>query len=251
MASRQWHRPSLLAVVLIIAGVAVFTRLGFWQIARMQEKRTTLDTVAAVLVERKTLPLAQIANDSKRTSDYDWAAGSGTFADADPILLDDQIRNGRVGIRVYRAFHAEDDRSSNATILIDMGWLPLPANRAMPKLETPVSDRLEVRGLLSPPPSSGIALGAGIAHTDNSWIATRMDLVSIGSNLQAQLAPRVLRLDPALPLGYERDLEVLPNAMPPERHLGYAVQWFALAFASIVIFIALHWRKAKKLKVEK
>ena len=38
------------------------------------------------------------------------------------------------------------------------------------------------------------------------------------------VAPRVLRLDPRQPLGYARDLDVLPNTLPPERHLGYAVQ---------------------------
>ena len=58
----------------------------------------------------------------------------------------------------------------------------------------------------------------------------------------AALAPRVLRLDPDLPIGYARDLDLLPNTLPPERHLGYAVQWFALALAMLVIAALLTWR---------
>lgn len=254
MASRQWRRPSWLAVALTIVGVALFARLGFWQYARMQEKRATLDTAATVLAERKALPLARTAYDPERAHAFDWVEGTGAFADRDPILLDDQIRNGRVGVRVYRVFYMEkEDRSMAGTILIDLGWLPLPADRKMPQPQFPVSNRIDVRGLLSAPPSSGIPLGAGIEHSGHAWVATRIDIDAIAPkvlvwtpNFTPALAPRVLRLDPALPMGFERDLDVLPSAMSPERHLGYAVQWWALALASIIIFVVLHWRKAEK-----
>ena len=60
------------------------------------------------------------------------------------------------------------------------------------------------------------------------------------------LAPRVLRLDPDLPMGYARDLEVLANTLPPERHLGYAVQWFALSAAVLVIALLLTLRARRR-----
>ena len=60
---------------------------------------------------------------------------------------------------------------------------------------------------------------------DVALSTSRRRPLSIGPSL----APRVLQLDPALPLGYARDLDMLPNTLPPERHLGYAVQWFGLA----------------------
>jgi surfeit locus 1 family protein len=49
-------------------------------------------------------------------------------------------------------------------------------------------------------------------------------------------------LDPAAPNGYER---VWRPAMQfgPERHLGYAIQWFALALVALIIFIALSLRR--------
>jgi cytochrome oxidase assembly protein ShyY1 len=55
----------------------------------------------------------------------------------------------------------------------------------------------------------------------------------------------VLRLDPALPLGYARDLQLLANTLPPERHRGYAVQWFALAAAVLATALILTFRKAR------
>ncbi|HJS34801.1 MAG TPA: SURF1 family cytochrome oxidase biogenesis protein, partial [Pseudoxanthomonas sp.] len=59
------------------------------------------------------------------------------------------------------------------------------------------------------------------------------------------LAPRLLKLDPDLPLGYARDLDVLPNTLPPERHIGYAVQWFGLAGAVLVTALLLTWRSRR------
>src|SRR5262249_41928309 len=125
--------------------------------------------------------------------------------------------------------------------------------RVLPKIAPPPADRVEVRGLLAPPPAAGLALGSGIQHQDDAWLVTRVDLDVLARDVldpspggPAALAPRVLRLDPALPLGYARDLDVLPNTLPPARHLVYAVQWFAFALVALVIFVALHWRKVEK-----
>jgi cytochrome oxidase assembly protein ShyY1 len=44
----------------------------------------------------------------------------------------------------------------------------------------------------------------------------------------------------------ERDLDILPNTLTPERHLGYAVQWFGLALAVLVAAIILTLRNRKR-----
>ena len=46
-------------------------------------------------------------------------------------------------------------------------------------------------------------------------------------------------------IGYARDLDVLPNTLPPSRHLGYAVQWFALAAAVLATAGVLTFRKPR------
>ena len=56
----------------------------------------------------------------------------------------------------------------------------------------------------------------------------------------------MLKLDPASPLGYTRDLDILPNTLPPERHLGYAVQWFGLALAVLVTALVLSLRRGRR-----
>ena len=251
MTARRWQRPSWLALGLTLAGIALFTRLGVWQYERMREKQATLDAVTTILAARKPVSLSQAA-DSARAGEFDWAAGSGDFADADPLLLDNQIRHGRPGVRVYRQFRPDDASGHpvpDGMLLIDLGWVPLAGDRALPTLPLPVSNPVAVSGLLAPPLSTGVAMGSGIEHRDHAWLLTRMDLAAIARALGSRaLAPRVLRLDPTSPIGYERDLDVLPNTLPPERHLGYAVQWFALALAALAIFVILHWRKVADLE---
>ncbi len=80
-----------------------------------------------------------------------------------------------------------------------------------------------------------------------SYAAEPPDLAAVADALGLPaLAPRVLRLDPDLPMGYARDLEVLANTLPPERHLGYAVQWFALSAAVLVIALLLTLRARRR-----
>jgi cytochrome oxidase assembly protein ShyY1 len=254
--TRVWHRPSWFALALLLVGVALFVRLGLWQLDRMQQKRSILDAATAAIAERRPAPLSKTAYDASRTHDYDWTEGTGAFAGSDPILLDDQVRNGQAGLRVYRVFYMDKpDWSLGGNLLVDLGWVPWPPNRQLPDLKFPVTNRIDVRGLLSPPPSSGIPLGPGFVRQSHAWLATRIDTAALAPQILAwtpnftpPLAPRVLRLDPALPIGFERDLDVLPNTMPPERHAAYAFQWFALAVAALAIFIVRHWRKVDNAK---
>ncbi len=75
-------------------------------------------------------------------------------------------------------------------------------------------------------------------------IALQREALARALSLPA-LAPRVLKLDPDLRLGYARDLDILPNTLPPERHVGYAVQWFGLAAAVLVTALLLTWRSRR------
>lgn len=228
---------------LAVLAIALFASLGRWQSRRAVEKQAMLDAADRVLVARVPVPLSA-AGEPTRARDYDWVEGGGRFAARGPLWLDNQQRDGRTGVRVYRVFLPEPPGS--APLLVDLGWLPLPAERTLPAVALP-QGRVQVRGLLAPPPSAGLALGAALAAHEDGWLLTRVDLDAIAraAGLAAPLAPRVLRLDPALPLGYERDLVLLANTLPPAKHRGYAVQWFALAIAVLATALILTFRKAR------
>jgi len=241
-AHPRWpsRRNLLFGWVLALAVIILFCTLGMWQLGRMQAKRAMLDQVEGVLEARVPRPLA-LAADASRARDYDWAAGTGTFADQPALLLDNQQREGRAGVRAYRLFLPMRGRP----LLVELGWLPLPPDRRLPDVPRPPGQR-RIEGLLLPPPSGGLASRALAPQPSGTLLATAIDRERLArAYRRPAIAPRVLRLDPSQPLGYARDLDVLPNTLPPDRHLGYAVQWFGLALAVLGTALVLTFRKSR------
>jgi len=233
---------SWLPWVAALLAVALFCSLGFWQLDRSRQKQALLDGVGQVLEARSARPLAEAAMDPARRQGYDWASGHGHFVDAPAVVLDNQNREGRAGVRIYRVFQPQDA----SPLLVDLGWLPLPGDRTLPRPPRPEGE-MRLEGLLAPPFAGGIARAAPAVQAHGDLLVIKVDpaVLSAALGLAPPLAPRVLRLDPALPLGHVRDLDVLPNTLPPERHLGYAVQWFGLAAAVLITALLLGLRKLR------
>lgn len=254
MIATQPHRNGglLLGWALALVAIVLFGSFGRWQLGRMQEKQARLQAAAHALDRQAPQPLL-LASDPKRASAYDWAAGSGSITGR-TLWLDNQMRAGKAGVRMYCVLLPDDGVQA---LLVDAGWWPLDARRTLPVFGCPLGQGVAVRGLLAPPPSSGLARGDALAAAGpQRWLATRLDLPAIARALKLStgIAPRVLRLDPARNKGDagvmlapgERDLDILPNTLSPERHLGYAVQWFGLALAALVIAIVLTLRSRKR-----
>lgn len=226
---------------LALLASAGFARLGLWQQHRAVEKEHLLAQVGQVLGRREAMPLST-ANDATRATAYDWAQGRGRFLDAPPFMLDNQQREGRVGVHAYAAFQPD----AGAPLLVDLGWLPMGNDRVLPKIALPQGE-MSLRGLLVPPPSAGLRMGAPMARQGDAWLVVRLEPAVVAKELKLPaLAPRVLRLDPTLPIGYMRDLELLVNTLPPDRHRGYAVQWFGLAITVLVIAVVLTFRRSRR-----
>lgn len=232
--------PWLLAAAL----VAGFVSLGNWQLRRADEKQRMLDGVAAAMRHQHAAPVA----DAQRgdPDGFSWVTATGEFLPSPALLLDNQRSGDQVGVHVYGVFKPD----AGLPLLVDLGWLPVPANRVLPSVAIPLG-RQDLAGLLAPPPGAGIALGPAYVNEDapgasQRWLLTRVDLQALSVALHLKLAPRVLRLDPALPLGYARNLDVLPNTLPPERHRGYALQWFGLALATVIVASYLSLRRTPR-----
>jgi cytochrome oxidase assembly protein ShyY1 len=174
------------------------------------------------------------------------------------VWLDNQVQDGKPGLRMYCVMLPDDGVQA---LLVDAGWWPLDGKRDLPVFGCPVGRAQRVRGLLAPPPSSGLLHGDAMAASGpHRWLATRIDPLAIARalKLSAGVAPRVLRLDPARNKGDAgvmlvpgvRDLVILPNTLTPARHLGYAVQWFALAFTVLVVAVVLTLKSMKINRLE-
>jgi len=242
------HPALLWSFALLLA--AGFASLGGWQLERRTEKARMLNAASAALAERRPQPLTSL-NDVARRDAYDWMTLRGRFADAPAVLLDNQRRGREVGVRVYRAFQVDHGPTSTLGsgqfALIELGWLPLPPDRRIPRIPHPQGE-FALQGLALPPPGSGLAMAPPAPGDGGQLLATALDPQALAAPLGLPaLPPRVLRPvaeqafgDDAPP--YVRDFDILPNTLPPERHLGYAVQWFALSATVLVVALVLTLR---------
>lgn len=237
------HRhPALLWGLALLAMVG-FASLGVWQLGRAELKREMLAESRRVLSSRTPQPAA-VLGDATRADAYDWIDLKGRFVDAPAVLLDNQQHAGRVGVRAYRVFETD----AGARVLVDLGWIALPPDRTLPQVPRDAA-RTALRGLLLPPPGSGLRLGEPQRQADGPLLTMRVEPDAIARTLRmSALARRVLRPEPEAGFGYQRDFDILPNTLPPEKHIGYAVQWFALALAVLVTAVLLTVRRARRLR---
>ena len=62
-----------------------------------------------------------------------------------------------------------------------------------------------------------------------------IDVEDMNAQLQKDLLPRYVRLDEGSPGAFVTGWQAVN--MTPEKHIGYAFQWFAMAFALVIWFV--------------
>lgn len=225
---RVW--PTLAAVAL----VALFVALGFWQLGRAQFKRelwADFDT-ASQSTHTSVHTIAELA----RLKRYTPVTVTGRYDLGHQVFLDNRVEKDRVGVDVLTPLRMVD-----GWILVNRGWLPLPPTRTpLPAAPGP-SGTVSVSGLVSPPPATGLRLGTTPPPEHWPWLTPYLLMDDVAESLEGTLSDRVILLDPQADYGFTRDWK--PATFPPERHMGYAFQWFALAVAVAVVWVALNLRK--------
>jgi cytochrome oxidase assembly protein ShyY1 len=211
----------------VAAGLAA---LGHWQLARAAAKEEMLARIerAQSMAPR---PIERVLAES---SDPSFSAVTVTAAaEIDhQVLLDNQLREGRPGVRAYVPLRRPD----GSRVLLDAGWLAWPARSEPPPTAALASPQGPFTGILLPPPGGGISLGGATAW---SWplLVTRIEADTLAERFGGVLLPYVLE-----PLDSPRAKSVRAGMLPPERHRAYAVQWFGLAATVLVIYLTLAWR---------
>lgn len=232
---RREFVPRAWATLLTAVALAAFVSLGWWQIGRAREKQALIESFARGTQTSVEL-LSDISIDGLPR--YQHLRAEGHYEPAYQVLLDNMpSQSGRPGYRVLTPFRRQ---GTDRVLLVDRGWVPLGASREVLPDVTVTAVHRAVSGRLDQLPVPGVRVGEATAPGDEHW--PRVMNFPRASDLEKALGvpiePRILLLDPAAPDGYERVWR--PSlGFGPERHLGYAIQWFALALVAVVIFIAL------------
>jgi surfeit locus 1 family protein len=235
---RRVFAPPAWGLVLTGVALAAFVSLGYWQLGRAHEKQALADSFAAG--SRDTVDATGLGfEDLPR---YQQVRLRGSYDSARQILLDNMPSStGRPGYRVLTPFERADGRG---WVLVDRGWVPLGATRTeLPDVAVAGGER-EVLGVLDGLPIPGLRVGPAAAPGASGWPRVMLfpTEADVESALAADVESRIVLLDPNAPDGFARSWR--PSlGFGPERHLGYAIQWFAFAVVAVVMLIALNLRR--------
>ena len=231
--------PRLIPTVVYCLLLGFLLTLGFWQLERADQKRADLAArAAATQAPVLTLNQTDVSLDEAR---YRRARAFGAYDTDHQFLLDNQVENGDVGYRLLTPFKF---KGSNQAVLVDRGFIALPDRReVMPELPA-IDASGEVTGRLSSGPSVGMRLGAP-TDTPGQWPrrVQYMDFAYMDSAVDYALANFVLvegsLANDAVVRRSTRDAW----RFGPERHEGYAFQWFALATALTIIWVGVNTKR--------
>jgi surfeit locus 1 family protein len=160
----------------------------------------------------------------------------GRFDNDHIFLLDNKIFHRQVGYEVYIPFTLSE---SGLTILVDRGFVPITLNRHDLPTLTPIPSETSLSGMLNLPPTY-FSFGSIEDKNATRWPLRieYINLNTLGKLIGHPLFPYILTLNPTHPASYPIEWQII--IMSPERHLGYACQWFALAFTLLILFVALN-----------
>lgn len=235
--NNRWRKPSWLIVIATVAGVFFLSSLGVWQLQRAEEKKQIQQENEL----RKNNPPQTLSLPTTDVASlrFQRMRVQGEFISSKQFVLDNQVLEHQVGYNILTPFKLHD---SEKIVLIDRGWVPLIGSREqLPEVEVGEELRTLV-GMVYVPYGDAYSLGEIDSTTTWPRLIQHIDFKALESRLGQKLLPLTLRMEAGQPDALKAQWALF--AATPKRHLGYAVQWFALALTLLIIFIVLHRPKA-------
>jgi surfeit locus 1 family protein len=211
-------------------------QLGFWQLRRAEQKEQLQN--AFERGQQSTLTLT--AENMVAVERYQQVRAAGHYLSARQILLDNMpSAQGRPGYRVLTPFVL----ASGPVLLVDRGWIPMGDRDSLPSLDVEESART-ITGRIAQLPRPGLRMGEQRQDAGGDWprVLNFPEQTTVEATLEQPVAPHILLLDPTNADGFERQWNI-HSRFSPDKHIGYAVQWFAFAVCAIVIFLIVSFKR--------
>ena len=215
--------------ILMIALVSVLINLGCWQISRAHEKQKLLNHYA----EAQSQAPVFLSNNFLSLADSQLVKLQGKYQET-IFLLDNQHYQHNFGYDVISPLLLENGK----IVLVDRGWIKGDnLRKKFESINTP-NFKLTLSGRVYTPSSKIWVLGQDVEKkTDKMYIIERVDTKKLSLLLHKFVYPFIIRLNENESFGYVRDWPVV--SMPPEKHYGYALQWFMMAFVVLCIYFGI------------
>jgi surfeit locus 1 family protein len=230
-------RPRLAPTLFTIPVVLVCAALGAWQIQRLHWKEGLIAQREAAL---KAAPVAPPQTLSEaRALEYHPVVAGGVFLNDKEILLNAIGPKGGAGFDVLTPL----EEAGGRIVFVDRGFVPTGLKDPAKRAAAQPAGAVRIAGLLrlAPEQKPNWFVPDNRPERDNwFWV----DLPAMGrADGVANVAPFYIDADAAPnPGGWPKGGLTLPEL--PNHHMQYAITWFSLAVAAIVIYLLSERRGA-------
>jgi surfeit locus 1 family protein len=218
----QWQLSLLFLLFL-----PLLLRLGFWQLARADEKQQLM----TVYQQQRALPAQKFDfSIPEKITNYQTVIIEGVYDLQRYWLVDNKPRGGKVGYEIVMPLW-----TGAQWLLINRGWVLAPSLRnQLPVLETPTK-KITIEGYFYQP-SKNAVLNSNESDLLQEWPkrVLQLDYQMAENALGKPTYPAVFRIADDSPSAFVTDWPMI-NTLP-EKHQAYAVQWFAMAVALLGLY---------------
>jgi surfeit locus 1 family protein len=228
-------RPRLTPTLFTVPALLVLLGLGTWQVERLHWKE-------GLIAQRETMVAAPPIAPPQTLSEAE--ANQFRHVGVDGVLLNDKESYlaatsdpGEPGYQVLTPLQ----EASGRIIFIDRGFIPLELKDPKKRSPGELTETVHIAGLLRVPPAQKPTFFLPDNRPDlNLWFW--VDLPTIA---------KAAGVPDAAPFYIDADKTPNPGGWPkggvtrlelPNNHLQYAITWYALAVALIVIYVLYHRR---------
>lgn len=150
----------------------------------------------------------------------------GHYVQSETMLVQNRYHDGQIGFEVLTPFQIKGEKK---LLLVNRGWVAKLDKQTLSAREQ------QITGYIKLLDEYQFILGKNILNpTALPIVMQKIDLDELTRMTHRDYYPYILRLDAKEPNGFVR--EWIVSAMPPERHMAYAVQWFALALVLLIAY---------------
>ena len=221
--------------VLFIIFLPLLVSLGFWQLDRAEQKRQRI----TVYQEQMTLPPKPFNTNVELDVEpsYQKVYMEGRYDPKRYWLLDNQSRAGRNGYEVIAPVDV-----GGQWVLVNRGWIEAPLRRdQLPKISIP-NEPIRFEGYLYQP-SANVVFKQTDSDLPFAWPkrVLYVDIATASQALSGRVYPAQLRVDDDVPGALLAHWPIINSS--PEKHQGYAIQWFGMA---IILSVLYGWALIKE-----
>lgn len=235
----QKRTVPIIATLVAFVAIVIMLTLGFWQLDRKVEKEERLSQIAYAK-QQQSLALENVILSYGAYQDF-LIDAKGKLIEGS-FYIDNKLRDGKAGFHVMLPFE-----TASGVVLLDLGWLPANAPRpALPTFDPLTLDALT--GVLYIPLDNRLIKETNVNYGTFPALLQQVDLTQMERHIGQGVLPFVLRLQPQNSSEFVREWQAV--TMSPEKHLGYAIQWFGLAVAGLTVYLLslLKWMQAPHFK---